>query len=660
VPHGAAASTSCEQGVQGNVEVEPHFSNPAVPEPVFTDPDTTVDPNLSNRCGSLVFNNRTRVATTVYATQSDPGENPWKYWWRRARYRDNGTGVLTEVRKVSVGPDTLDTAVVELPLSAQYDAIGVVLIIDSSASRQISDLPFTSTTPGPWGDVNFKFQHWREITPPSVTSVTHEGGIITLAWHNEHQGRSIDSTVIYRNASQLTVVAGADSTYTHESPGNGIWTYTLKHVSWPAALAPPRELAFPNSDTSNAITITLGTACARWEDTSYATTLQYADQYLSAGCSELGAHKRFRWYGAGDVPLTAWSGDTLLDFPGHADTGTQLVILRDSNTTTHATARDTLSFAVSRGHVTLTGETYIPDKATYVYASTQLGHWFERYEDGPLWYPATAYEQESLTRIWPKGDYTVDLRQHRFTGVLRRGRLMVQVCSVAGCSPPIEAPQATADVVADWGLFGAGPWLGWGGADLRRTLRYYDLWGMPDRASPFAEPTWLTGEGGRVRDAETGWQVDWAPRTVPHDDVRALEFAVAGTAGRPSVFSLAVDPDLGADAADDVASYDRERGLVVVADGERAVGFLLRAGGANALASVQEYGVGRWAPTVPATAWAAQREPGIHLRGIPGDVQLLLSAPPVDGGGTWTFVVLRGSTPAAVRARAEEVRHALR
>jgi hypothetical protein len=478
VPHGAAASTSCEQGVQGNVEVEPHFSNPAVPEPVFTDPDTTVDPNLPNQCGSLVFNNRTRVATTVYATQSDSGENPWKYWWRRARFRDNETGVLTEVRKVSVGPDTLDTAVVDLPLSDQYDVIGVVLLTTTTDTFTVSDLPFTSTTPGPWGDVNFKFQHWARITPPSVTSVTHEDGYITVRWSNTNAGRFIDSTVIYRNGSQLDVVAGADSTYTHPSPGNGIWTYTLKHVSWPAALAPPRELAFPNSDTSNAITITLGTACARLaEPTGDHLTWLHADQYVSAGCSQLGSNKRFRWYDSADVELTDdWTTDTLFDFEGHFHTGPQLVILKDSNTTTHATSRDTVHFTVYNHQLNFDGESYVTRKGNYLYVAwaddtTHHGYWFERYADGPQWYPATATKQDSLYRTWPAGDYTVDLRQHLNTGVLHRRRLVVDVCTVPGCSappaPPVALSPGTA-AAADWGLFGAGPWLGWGAADLRQ------------------------------------------------------------------------------------------------------------------------------------------------------------------------------------------------
>jgi len=568
-----------------------------------------------------------------------------------------------------MGPDSTDTAVIDMPLSDQYDAIGVVLLTTTSDTFAIRDQPFTDTTQGPWGDVNLKFQHWRTITPPTLTSVSHEDGYITLVWSNARQPRSIDSTNIYRNGQYLYTVGPALTSHMHQSPGSGTWKYTLKHLSWPAALAPPQDLAFPNSDTSNAITITLGTACARLaEPAGDHDTWLHADQYISAGCSTLGATKRYRWYGAGDVALTGWSSDTLFDFLGHASTDTQIVILKDSNTTTHATSRDTLTFTVSDGRVVLSGPTFVVDKAKKLYVASadgqrHWGKWYERYDDGPQWYAASAYDQDTLLRRWPYGDYTVTLRQHKYTGVLKRGRLAITVCSIPGCAPnaPVAAGAPEGGEATVWGLFGAGPWLGWGSPDLGRTLRLYDLWGAPDRLSPFGGSGWLLDEGGSLVDPVTDWEVRWMPRELGLSEVRAFDLTTTNPRARGAVFSMAVDPDLGTHGGDDAASYDAGLGLVV-ADGETAVGLLLLGadGGDNALVSVQEYGVGRWAPAVSAAAWAAQREAGIHLRGTPGDVQLLLSAAPADGGGTWTFVVLRGTTPAAVRARAEEVYRALR
>jgi hypothetical protein len=92
-----------------------------------------------------------------------------------------------------------------------------------------------------------------------------------------------------------------------------------------------------------------------------------------------------------------------------------------------------------------------------------------------------------------------------------------------------------------------------------------------------------------------------------------------------------------------------------VADGSQAVGFLLRRGGENAIASLQEYGVGRWAPATETAAWSAQPETGVRLVGRPRDVQLVLSAPETMGAGHWVFVLIRGESPARVRATADAV-----
>lgn len=208
VPHGAAVWTSCTEA-EGNYATDPHFDPTFYPATTFVD---TGFPSLANQCGALDFDNRVRSFTTIYATSYTlPAENPWKYWWRRVRFANDGSGTLTEVRKVSVGAGTPDTALVEMPLSDQYDAIGVVLITDSSGTREISDQPFTDYSPGPWGDVNLKLQHWAQITPPTLTSVTHEDGLITVGWSNTNNKRSIDSTNIYRNGQQLLTVGAGEA-----------------------------------------------------------------------------------------------------------------------------------------------------------------------------------------------------------------------------------------------------------------------------------------------------------------------------------------------------------------------------------------------------------------------------------------------------------------
>jgi hypothetical protein len=616
------------------------------------------DPTI---CGDLAFP-RTRTLDVTYALQGGDGL-PWVYWWRGSRDRETGTYQLASLAgpdSVAAG-DTVKLTALPLPLGEDDDAVGTVAILWMASTRQVTDSAFVKQS---YEGRNYSLQHWREKEAPRPDSARAAGVAVTLWWSNNHRDRPVDSTVVFRNGVHRRTLDRTASTVVDTVPGPGTWTYRLKHVAGPVINDP---LVSPNSPSSDSLAVKVGTACARGE---YGITWRYADQYLSAGCSlDQGADTRYRWYGAGDVVLRDWSPDTLFDFAGHAAAGNQIVILEDRDLSTDSTSRDTVRLTVRDSLVHIEGESYITDKRRYTYAATaaggaHAGQWFERYEDGPQWYPATAYDQTSMTRIWPMGDYVVDLRQHQGAGgVLRRGRLVVDVCSSPGCTPPIEAPPMagpTADALASWGLFGAGPWLGWGGADLRRTVRFYDLWGMPERESPFTTAGWISGTGGQLSDAATGWQVAWTPRDLAFDDVRAFDLAVTGTRDRPYVFSMAVDPDLGGTAADDVASYDAERGLVLVADADGALGFLLRAGRRNALASVQEYGVGRWAPTVPATAWAAQRTPGVHLRGTPRDVQLVLSASETAEPGTWTFVIIRGRSPAAIRAAADAVLGTLR
>jgi hypothetical protein len=655
---GPPASTTC--ALSDNYRVDgPHF-NPNPPSTTFSDPGG--DPN---QCGDLTFNNRTRSFTSIYASRFAE-ESPWKYWWQRARFATSGaTAALAEVRKVSRAVDVPDTAQVQMWLSDQYDVIGTQLILSSSATEAISEQAFTEASANP--GMNIAIQHWRHIDAPVLNSATVVGDDVTLGWSNSRDPRSVDSvdsTNIYRNGAWRATVGPAVSSFVDPNLPPGPYTYTLKHVSLPFAhwSGPP----WPNSASSNGIQVTVGppvTACASAE---YLSTWKAADQYLSAGCSQLGGNKRFRWFRAGGVPLSGWTTDTLFDFLGHSQTGAQLVVLKDSNTTTGAISVDTLSFSVANDQLTVSGPTLIRDKKKKLYIATNAagqrhsGFWFARYPDGLQWYSLLSTEQDSLPRIWPMGEYTLVLRQHRVpSGVLHRDRLAITVCSSPGCEPA-NAPVALSGSLSGegataWNVFGAGPWIGWGESPWPNVLRWYDLWGMHDRLGAFENPAWLEGTGGRFADIATGWDVTWAWRDLGLADVRVFDFTLAGAGTRPYVFGTAVDPDLGANAADDVASWDAERGLVIVADASRAVGFLLRRAGKDALASAQEYGVGRWAPTTADYAWAAQRAAGTRLVGTPRDVQLVLSAGPTSGDGTWQFVVIRGASPTSVRATADAV-----
>lgn len=318
--------------------------------------------------------------------------------------------------------------------------------------------------------------------------------------------------------------------------------------------------------------------------------------------------------------------------------------------------------------VTLSGRLFITDKANNLYQAklnsgpdSLSGWWFERWNPDLHWYPATAEPRYSMNRIWFAGNYTVELRQQDSTAArVRRGRLSITVCNPCG-DLLLAAPGSTPTPDQSWSLFGGGPWLSWGTDWARDVVRFYDLQGMPDAPSRFTENSWLDSPGGSEDVSGAPWGVEWRPRPLSLPDARAFDFSTTSPGGAvPYAFGLALDPDLGRNAADDRAGYDASRGLVYVYDGERALGYLLRdASGADALASVQQYGLARRGPVTRQEAWAAQRAPGVRLLPGSSDVQLLLSAPVRRDAATWTLVMVRAGDVAGLQARADTALAAL-
>jgi hypothetical protein len=401
-------------------------------------------PGLDTLCGDLAFNGRVRHDTVWYTGVQDSagGESPWVYWWRRSRDRESGTtDTVNQITRDSVPPLTHARVKIEMPLDDRYDGLGVVAVYSDDSTLTPTDSAFFGDQ-GIASHVNVWIQHWRHIEPPILDSVTQSGHNVTLYWRNQHQDRSIDRTNVYHNDDRIATLDHAATSFPDSNLAQGQYTYRLKHVSIPLTQGGEVGLVPPSSPGSNKLEVTVGpspTACATAE---YLHTWERADQYLSAGCSELGANKRFRWYDTTGTPLTGWSTDTLFDFPGHSAVGSPMVVLEDSNTTTYETSRDTLMFTVSTGQVVVSGPDYVTDKKVKTYAATaggspHAGQWFERYDDGPTWYPATAYEQTSMTRIWPAGQYTVDLRQHKVQGTWQRGRLAIEVCYQCGPLAPL-------------------------------------------------------------------------------------------------------------------------------------------------------------------------------------------------------------------------------
>jgi hypothetical protein len=393
-------------------------------------------------------------------------------------------------------------------------------------------------------------------------------------------------------------------------------------------------------------------ACASFETV---TTWRTTDQYLMSSCSTRGPEIRYRWQFTAGGPWTPYSPDTLYDFAGHTGTGSQQVTLGVLNTSTGQSSTSPRTVAVQSGQVGLNGPTYVTDKGTKLYTSNISGQWFERYNPDLRWNPATAYYYTSMNRIWPAGDYTIELRQQDSTpSLVRRGRLHITIChsDPTPCqplAPPTFAVAPARDTTT--GIFGAGPWITWSTSSGQQLVRFYDLAGAHDLSSPFSDGSWLT-DSGTVGSFIPGANLSWRHMNLGLPGVRAVAFDLSGFGPTDQLaFGLAVDPDLGTDPADDQAGFDATLGLVYVIDDTRTMGFLLRSASDNALVSVQQYGVGRWSPTTPDAAWSAQRAAGATL--IPGkrDVQLLLSAAATGTPARYTWVMVSGLTLTDVRAK---------
>jgi len=455
--------------------------------------------------------------------------------------------------------------------------------------------------------------------------------------------------------------------YDGHSTANVIRLHQFKnHVNESRNAVVALELMRPDeapNDTVNvatrviAITRTTPVACATFEGT---TTWLYTDQVLNAACSSRGANIRYRWRFEAGGGWTGYSPDTLYDyFEGHDTPGAREVTVEALNTTTQASSQHAYPISVGTNQVSLDGRTYVTDKANNLYTSNSWLIWREKFDHDTQWWPATSEPRNRMNRIWYAGVYTVDLRQQDSTpSFLHRGRLHITVCNPPSqCeepTAPLRAPAASAPGPADWGLFGAGPWLSWGAGNA---VRFYDFLGAHDLPSRFTDIGWLDAPDGHAYETGVGSYLSTRRHDLATDDVRGIDFALDTPDAQATItFALALDPDLGPNAADDQAGYDAVRGMVYVFDGDRTVGFLLRdARGRNALQAVTQYGLARRSPLSAADAWTATRARRVSLLRGRSDVQLLLAAPAEAGPVLRTFVIVRGASVADVRARADAV-----
>jgi hypothetical protein len=386
------------------------------------------------------------------------------------------------------------------------------------------------------------------------------------------------------------------------------------------------------------------------------STWRMTDQFLDATCSA-GGSLEYAWdFGSG---FGAFTSEPVAEFFGHATAGTKTVRLRVRDASAD---EDTASLAatVADDRVTMTGPSYVTDKRLKTYTASVLSAWYERYDPDTLttWYltssPATVY-----TRIWPAGDYTRALRAEKTTASpLGRGRIDVVVChsSLPGCEQEMVAmagnghPAELSSAAQDkWGMFGAGPWL----ASEEVLVRFYDLTGLHEPGSPFADTGWLDARGGETTDHTGRWRVRWSQVLATDPGVRIVDLEVEPQGSGEYRFGFALDPDLGASPADDRAGFDADRGLAYAYDGMAALGLLLHGQGRDALRAVEQYGTRNWAPRTELEARAVLKTDRVRLLEGTDDVQFVLSGGTAEGTSRWRLVLIRAGSVRELMARAD-------
>lgn len=578
---------------------------------------------------------------------SSPGANGAKFIWNVTAQRSEVLEALNYDDTTSVWQD----------LVAQVDVTGGsysetrVLDVENALGKPAKDT-FTNVAAPTGTELDyFRFSVARDA---STWNLNNQGTMLTrLYWTYGVVGWQARRTGFFDAGHTVGLPIIRPHAFSADVTQSGMDTVAVE-------LMRPDEQPDSSTVTKRTLQITRTTpvACASFEGV---TTWQVTDQYLNASCSTRGANIQYRWQSDAGGAWTPYSTDTLYDFGGHGATGTHQVTLQVKNTSTGTSSTQTTPVGVQTGQVTLTGQTFITVKTAYVYRSNHWGQWFERYNPDLRWYPSTAGMQDTLRRIWPAGNYTEELRQDSSTSVLRRGRLHITVCiPSSGCA--LAASQAATPSTSagdSSGIFGAGPWISWGTGAGRRVARLYDLWGNHDPASPFATTAWMTVAGGRVQDPTGSWELAWSRRSNNFTGVQLFDFMLVPREASPFAFGFALDPDLGADPADDAAGYAGDLGLIFVTDGDGALGILLLDGSGNAITTIEQYGVGHPAPHTTVEAWNSLHDAvGTMLPG-PRDVQLLARAAPPTGPTTYTLAILRGTSLADLRAKANAVITAL-
>jgi len=220
--------------------------------------DSVADPD---HCGDLDFDGRHRTFWARLATQSSvpiPEENPHKYLWLRGRNRETGStdAVYQLWYDTASAGRVVETGTLSVPLDQDWDAAGVVLITINQGSLEPTDSAFLYAAPsyGPEGRINYRLQHWRHVAAPVLDSSRQGLGLtVTLYWQNRHEGRPLDSTIVFRGSSWIRTLGPTVTSWPDTVPAEGTYVYRLKHITMPAMIH--GGLALPNSEASNPDTV---------------------------------------------------------------------------------------------------------------------------------------------------------------------------------------------------------------------------------------------------------------------------------------------------------------------------------------------------------------------------------------------------------------------
>lgn len=236
-------------------------------------------------------------------------------------------------------------------------------------------------------------------------------------------------------------------------------------------------------------------------------------------------------------------------------------------------------------------------------------------------------------------------------------------------TPTATGLQPGARVERRGGHFGAGAWVGRSTARGPRVVQLYSPAGRHEAQG--AWPNALSGEPEVVQESPAGgdgvsaravFRRVSAAQGRESYAVRVTSRAVGATAEGGGFVALALDPDLGARAGDDLLGLDPETGLVWVVDPDSgAMGYVVTDPPRGAQFTVRQFSSARERhnpdPAGDSAAYAQLAAGESWLTGHPGDVRFVavLAGVPVEREVVLGLVVLRAASLDELRRAAAEV-----